>query len=54
MVSDELLIEIDFLMRNSLYWTIRNWFGVRKVAKKLNIKKYSGIFRERPVEYNKK
>ncbi len=39
-------VNVEWLLTNSLYWTIRNWFLVRRIAKKDNWS-YSGITCER-------
>jgi len=48
----ETRIIIEWLFENSLYWTIRNWFSVRKIKNKVSKKqkldhiKPAGLFRE--------
>jgi hypothetical protein len=41
----------EWLLENSLYWTIKNWFSVRRYAKKEGLT-FSGILRERGIEKN--
>ncbi len=48
-MTKELKYVITWLLENSLYWTIKNWFLVRKQAKREGLT-YSGIIKERMVE----
>ncbi len=41
----------EWLLYNSLYWTIRNWFRTRRIARKNGLKNCSGLFIEREIKW---
>jgi len=50
-MNKEIRIVTEWLLKNSLFWTIKNWFSVRKIARKEDLT-YSGIIRERTIDKN--